>query len=392
MPRNTPRIPRLCRHKGTGQGLVYVNGRELYLGPYDSPSTREAYERFVAEWLAAGRSRPKAGADLTVDELVAQFWPWAESYYRDPDGKPTGEIWPLRVALRPLLRLYGSTRAAEFGPLALIAVRDDMVRAGLARRSVNSHVGRIRRVFRWAAERELVPGEPWHALQAVTGLRAGRSEARETAPVKPVDLADVDKIRPHVSRQVWALVQLQLLTAARAGEMVILRPCDVDRSGRIWVYKPVHHKTEHRGHAREIYLGPRAQEVLRPFLFRAPKSFCFSPTEAERERREAAHARRVTPESCGNVPGSNRKRRPRVRPGLRYSVDVYGRAIRRACTAAGIPAWHSHQLRHAAATLLRKEFGIETARVVLGHRSAGITEVYAEIDQQKALDAMLKIG
>jgi integrase len=54
--------------------------------------------------------------------------------------------------------------------------------------------------------------------------------------------------------------------------------------------------------------------------------------------------------------------------------------------------WHPHQLRHNAATFLRKEFGLDTARVILGHRSAAITEVYAELDQQKALDAIVRAG
>ena len=54
--------------------------------------------------------------------------------------------------------------------------------------------------------------------------------------------------------------------------------------------------------------------------------------------------------------------------------------------------WHPHQLRHNAATFLRKEFGLETARIILGHRSAAITEVYAEQDQQKAMEAMVKVG
>ncbi len=53
---------------------------------------------------------------------------------------------------------------------------------------------------------------------------------------------------------------------------------------------------------------------------------------------------------------------------------------------------HPHQLRHNAATELRKEFGLEAARVILGHRSAAITEVYAEMDRQKAIDAMMKVG
>ncbi len=55
--------------------------------------------------------------------------------------------------------------------------------------------------------------------------------------------------------------------------------------------------------------------------------------------------------------------------------------------------WHPHQLRHNAGTFLRKEFGLETARIIiLGHRSAAITEVYAELDHQKALAAIVRVG
>lgn len=57
-----------------------------------------------------------------------------------------------------------------------------------------------------------------------------------------------------------------------------------------------------------------------------------------------------------------------------------------------MPSWHPHQLRHNAATFLRKEFGLETARIILGHRSAAITTIYAEADQQKAIEAMLRVG
>ncbi len=48
--------------------------------------------------------------------------------------------------------------------------------------------------------------------------------------------------------------------------------------------------------------------------------------------------------------------------------------------------------RTNAATFLRKEFGLETARIILGHRSAAITKVYAELDQQKALEAIVRGG
>jgi integrase len=54
--------------------------------------------------------------------------------------------------------------------------------------------------------------------------------------------------------------------------------------------------------------------------------------------------------------------------------------------------WHPNQLRHAKATELRRELGLDTARAVLGHRSPRITETYAEIDLSKAAAAMEKLG
>ena len=54
--------------------------------------------------------------------------------------------------------------------------------------------------------------------------------------------------------------------------------------------------------------------------------------------------------------------------------------------------WHPNQLRPTKATELRRESGLNAARAVLGHRSPQGTEVYAEIDVNKAIDVMRKIG
>ena len=103
----------------------------------------------------------------------------------------------------------------------------------------------------------------------------------------------------------------------------------------------------------------------------------------------------------------NLKDKPSRMPGEHYTVSAYGHAVTKAIKKAFRPEgmsdtefatwkppqhWHPHQLRHNAATFLRKEFGLETARIILGHRSAAITEVYAELDQQKALEAIVRVG
>jgi len=93
--------------------------------------------------------------------------------------------------------LYGLTPAADFGPQSLKAVRRHMIsEQHLCRNVVNRRIGRIKRVFKWAVAEELVPPSTFHGLQALAGLRFGRTEARETEPVKPVDDQHVDATCP----------------------------------------------------------------------------------------------------------------------------------------------------------------------------------------------------
>jgi integrase len=51
-----------------------------------------------------------------------------------------------------------------------------------------------------------------------------------------------------------------------------------------------------------------------------------------------------------------------------------------------------NQLRHTAATFMRKRHGLDAARVILGHRSPVVTEIYAELDQAKAMQIMAEVG
>jgi len=121
------------------------------------------------------------------------------------------------------------------------------------------------RAFKWAVENEPIPPSTFHGLQAVAGLKKGRSAAKETQKIRPVR----------------AMVQVQRLTGMRPGEVVLMRPCAIDKSnGKTWVYRPEIHKTEHHGTVRVVCIGPRAQAILLPFLEgRHPGHYLFSPRE-----------------------------------------------------------------------------------------------------------------
>jgi integrase len=397
------RVPSYRLHKPTGQAVATIGGRDVYLGKHESPESRAEYDRIIAEWLATGR-RPMvadsaSGADLSVNEMLLAYLHHADAYYVK-NGQPTDEPANIRLAFRPLRRLYGHTLAREFGPLRLKTVRQALIDSGLCRNEVNKRAAKIVRAFKWAVGEEMIPPSVHHGLKAVAGLRRGRADVRESEPVKPVPDAFGDSIAPHVSRQVWTMVELQRLSGMRPGEVCSMRTIDVDTSGRIWIYTPESHKTEHHGRERRIYLGPKAQETLRPWLRHELTAYLFSPADAEAERRSEQRENRKTRVQPSQR--NRRRRKPRKAPGERYTVDSYRRAIEYGIKGANrepergesraIPHWHPHQLRHNAATRLRREFGLDVTRAVLGHSSPIITEHYAELDGAKAAEAMEKVG
>ncbi len=418
MPRLSNSVPKYRKHRATGQAVVTLNGRDFYLGPHNTKASKIEYDRLIGEWLANGRGLPPGQAnDLTVAELLLRYWEYAQGYYRK-NGEPTSEISALKSALRPVRELYGSSPAREFGPLALEVVRQRMIAQKWSRTGINRAISRIGRVFRWGVSKELIPPSVSQALATVDGLRKGRTEATEKPPVEPVSDATVEATSERMCSIPADMVRLQRLTGMRPGEVCTMRPCDIDRTGVIWLYRPESHKTEHHGRDRVIPIGPRVQDILRRYLARDSAMYCFRPIDSEAKRRAEVHTNRKTPLSCGNLPGSNRKSKPKRSAGECYTTGSYGRAIYRGCDKAfprpqlgyvlrssftdeekrelrewqSSHRWSPNQLRHTAATEVRSKFGLEEAQIILGHSTADVTQVYAERDIAKGMEVARQIG
>jgi integrase len=457
MPRSKNPVPSYSLHKPTGQAYVRLpdgNGgrRVVYLGKYGSPSSQAEYRRLLAEMEAqpaAVRHTLAAGptsANLTVSEVLLAFMQWAATHYRTPDGEPTNEIVELRQSARPVRELYGHTPAREFGPKALATVRQRLIDAGLCRTLINRRMDRVKRVFKWATSQELVPVTVYQSLRTLAGLQKGRTAARESERVEPVDPAHVDATLPYLTPHLRTMVELQRLTGMRPGEVCRLKLAEVERIGESWTYRPDHHKTAHRGRPRVIPLGPKARAALVAFLLRDgtpphgfghlalndpsqsdarrvmadayeeagrvrdaellrdvtrrvmliegcvvdPAAPLFSPAESREEWARAARANRKS-----KVPPSQQNRRKvmlKRRPGSVYKVTAYGHAVRKAAEKANVPHWHLNQLRHTFATQVRSSHGLEAAQVLLGHAKADVTQVYAERNEALAASVAAKIG
>ena len=370
--------PSYRKHKRSGQAVVTLNGQDFYLGTHGSKASKAEYDRLIGEWLTNGHTRLDVElGQITISELCSAYWKFAQGYYVK-NGKKTDELAGLKTAIKTLSQAYASTPAKDFGPLSLEAVRNRFINAGHCRNYVNQNVGRIKRMFRWGVSRELVGVEVHQALSTVAGLRKNKSKAHESAPVLPVSDEVVNQTLMHVVSSVAAdMIRFQRLTGCRPGELFVLRPCDVDRTGDghdgVWLYYPESHKMEHKERSRVIVVGPRAQEILAPYLLREDKQCCFL----------------------------RRNKKP-------FNRTTYWQHVTRACLKAfpapdGLPEsevaewqksnrWAPNRLRHTASTEIRKEHGLEGAQVVAGHAQANVTQIYAERDLAKAAKIMREVG
>lgn len=390
-------------------GFVQVPGsnqRVYFPGEYGSPESRQGYDRWLTEWLVAGRvhAAPVPTGDLSINELIALYRERVlDPKHLKPDGSYTWHGTIARESLRILRDMYGLSPVSEFGPKRLKVLRELMLKGDptaqrppdkngkplpLGRKpwsvgTANEHVAMIRTVFAWAVEEE-IGGKAMvnvaHALAQVKPLRSVRS------PVLPVPDEHVNAVRGKVPGPIRALIDLQLLTGARPGELLGLTRATIDTTGAPWKVRLDEHKTAHHGHERMLRFGPKAQTLLMEFMLsKGTNEPLFSPKDAIRERSATKPTHRREDQA------DNPRKTDRVVRDA-YDTDSYRRVIQRVCGNLGIPAWHPHQLRHNFATRIRAEHGIDTAKTILGHSTLEATLIYAERDDAKADQVMAKVG
>ena len=397
-----PGYRRQVRKRKPALAFVEVNGNRRYFGVHNSPESLQRYDAFVAEWRSGSGLPKSSGDDHRIVELVDQYWVFAQEYHRRADGTQTSESDLIRRALSFVVKLYGEMETREFETAHLEAVQHAMIDHGRwSRKVINKMIGRVKRAFRWGARKKMVPASVVALLDVVDPVKKGRTKAQERPKVKDVPLPAIEAVLPFLSPQVAAMVQLQLFTGARPGEICIMRGCDIRMKGKTWTYEPVQHKTLHfEDDERVIHLGPKAQALVKQFLKPDLTAYLFSPAESEAWHRRERRAARRTPHHYDNGPGDNCKRSPKRRPGDHYDENAYHHAIIRACDVAFPPPeplarrcgeskseWHRRltpEQRREVRRLLREQPGMQLPESLRWNRGESRREWMARLsDEQK---------
>jgi hypothetical protein len=95
------RFPKYRHHKGSGQALVVIKDRRIYLGKFNSPESKGKYHRCIAQLISPGLEIEKGQPDElpTINSLILGYYRYAQTYYIK-NGKPTDEVYGIRAALR----------------------------------------------------------------------------------------------------------------------------------------------------------------------------------------------------------------------------------------------------------------------------------------------------
>ena len=107
-----------------------------------------------------------------------------------------------------------------------------MIRAGNCRSEINLRVGRIVRMFKWGGSEELISPLVHECSCTVPGASVRADPGVQKSRLwRPVSDETTMAVNPFVSRQVWAIIELQWLTGMRPGEVVIM---PTPRSRQFW--------------------------------------------------------------------------------------------------------------------------------------------------------------
>jgi integrase len=340
--------------------------------------TAEAERRHALH--AAERAAQEAQRRVTVRTLFEQ---WQRAELRPQplaDGTRTGRKdggeWVRQSFERRVFPVLGDVAAEDVRRADLLKILDDCKAEG-RRRTANVLLTDLRQMFRFAAEREIVPTNPLDGIRRdkVGGKDVERDRALTDDEIKALMCAlPTARLAPRSS----LAVPLIIATAVRVGEAMGARWCDVDLKNRRWHLPETKNQRDHTIHLSDFAVVQfKGLAALRENLpSGAPSPWVFPATDP---------AKPVCIKSFGKQL-ADRQRQPERRMSRRTKSTL-------ALTLEG-GRWTAHDLRRTAATVMAR-LGVSTDTIdeCLNHKvKSKVARIYIrdrrEADQARAFDAL----
>lgn len=211
----------------------------------------------------------------------------------------------------------------------IVALLDGIVRRG-APIQANRTRAHLSRLFSWAVERDLVPGNP------VAGSKRPTTERSRERTLSAEELRLASKLFEKLEPALRLSMSFRLVTMQRGGEVATMGPDHV--AGDWWTIPTELTKMKRRPH--RVFLCPTAKSLLS--------------------------------EAVALGVASDTLFFPSSRTGLPYEKGSPSNAVGRLLKAAGVEAWTPHDLRRTPGDfVLRAGFTEFALSLVLGHTKSG---------------------
>jgi len=245
--------------------------------------------RQMALWchLVSVSPRPRCTQQCANDQKTCRemrrgsLWggPWAKGVYEQDyqpvhgrsraRGPVSGTIRGYENDLELFARWFEETNGEELSPRKLTAIDIQSYPGHLQtveRRSaatINRRLGAIRRLCRWAKQRELIRDNPADGIRCVASMKGKLGPKGLSRREVNALLREAQRTQAGLAKRNTAILQLLLQAGLRLGELAGLQVQDVeihDRSGTVRIHKGK------AGKQREVPLNSSARTALRRYL------------------------------------------------------------------------------------------------------------------------------
>lgn len=324
------------------RGLV----RARKASPINTKRGAQRYEHAVRQSMLDGsyfNKQEVRPVTPTLTEFAPRFLAVSEA-----NNKPSA-VEAKRVALDcHLLPALGHKCLDTIGNEDIELLKALLVKAELAKKTINNIVGVLRRLLNLAVEWGVIPHAP-----RIRALKVARSSPTF------LDFEEADKVIAGAADSWKTMVRTALRTGLRIGELLALRWEDVDlKAGRLVVKRTLWRMTEgppKGNRERFVPLSPSTVTMLAAHRhLRGPYVFCHDD-------------------------------------GRRFSHSEVKKVVPAACTAAGLSkrvTWHG--LRHTFAShLVMRRQPLRAVQELLGHATIDMTMRYAHLSPNVTRDAVM---
>lgn len=281
--------------------------------------------------VAEGRYFPvQRGGQVLIDDLIED--------YKKATARRGTSIMRTDSGYRRVLATFGGRRADAIGARDVEEWRDELSET-LSAASVAHHLTMLRAIFNRAIRDGKVKTSPTRAVEW---------PEENNARVRWLSTEEEGALRSSLSPWLRPLLTFGIHTGMRLGEILALRWADVDvGSGS------VHVRESKSGLGRRLPLNETAKGLLAEF--RDTNGLVFQ-------------------RDCN---------------ALRMKIN---REFRRAAKAAAVPNVHIHDLRHTfASRLVMEGVDLYTVQMLLGHKTARMTQRYSHLSPNHLRAAVVKL-